>query len=48
MHSGQAADDGDAQALVAAMASGDRAARATLYERHTALLLGWKRDATAW
>lgn len=35
-------DDGDAgdEALVAAMAAGDRSALATLYERHSSLLLG--------
>jgi RNA polymerase sigma-70 factor, ECF subfamily len=33
-------DDADDEVLVAAMAAGDRAALATLYERHAALLLG--------
>lgn len=33
-------DDTDDEVLVAAMAAGDRAALATLYERHAALLLG--------
>lgn len=33
-------DDADDEALVAAMAAGDRRALATLYERHSALLLG--------
>src|ERR1041384_6981028 len=33
-------DDAEDEALVAAMAAGDRGALATLYERHAALLLG--------
>jgi RNA polymerase sigma-70 factor (ECF subfamily) len=33
-------EDADDEVLVAAMAAGDRAALATLYERHSALLLG--------
>lgn len=33
-------DDAEDEALVAAMAAGDRAALATLYERHSSLLLG--------
>ena len=33
-------DDADDEALVAAMAAGDRGALATLYERHSSLLLG--------
>src|ERR1044072_2268160 len=33
-------DDADDEVLVAAMAAGDRAALATLYERHSPLLLG--------
>jgi RNA polymerase sigma-70 factor, ECF subfamily len=33
-------DDAEDEALVAAMAAGDRRALATLYERHAALLLG--------
>jgi len=33
-------DDAEDEALVVAMASGDRAALATLYERHSGLLLG--------
>lgn len=33
-------DDADDEALVAAMAAGDRRALATLYERHSSLLLG--------
>jgi RNA polymerase sigma-70 factor (ECF subfamily) len=33
-------DDADDEVLVAAMAAGDRAALATLYERHSSLLLG--------
>jgi RNA polymerase sigma-70 factor (ECF subfamily) len=33
-------DDAEDEALVAAMAAGDRSALATLYERHAALLLG--------
>ncbi|HEX3759487.1 MAG TPA: sigma-70 family RNA polymerase sigma factor [Kofleriaceae bacterium] len=33
-------DDADDEVLVAAMAAGDRAALATLYERHASLLLG--------
>src|SRR6267154_1741358 len=33
-------DDAEDEVLVAAMASGDRAALATLYERHASLLLG--------
>lgn len=33
-------DDAQDEALVTAMAAGDRAALATLYERHSALLLG--------
>src|ERR1043165_3257062 len=33
-------EDADDEVLVAAMAAGDRAAMATLYERHSALLLG--------
>jgi RNA polymerase sigma-70 factor, ECF subfamily len=33
-------DDSDDEALVAAMAAGDRSALATLYERHASLLLG--------
>ena len=33
-------DDAEDEVLVAAMAAGDRAALATLYERHASLLLG--------
>jgi hypothetical protein len=33
-------DEADDEALVAAMAAGDQRALATLYERHSALLLG--------
>src|SRR3954463_8747888 len=33
-------DDAEDEALVTAMAAGDRAALATLYERHASLLLG--------
>jgi RNA polymerase sigma-70 factor, ECF subfamily len=40
-HMASPADDAELDAtLVAAMASGDRAALATLYERHSAILLG--------
>ena len=35
-----ASDDAEDEVLVAAMAAGDRAALATLYERHASLLLG--------
>ena len=40
MASELAPDDAEDEALVTAMAGGDRAALATLYERHSALLLG--------
>lgn len=40
MAPGASSDDADDEVLVAAMAAGDRAALATLYERHAPLLLG--------
>lgn len=40
MGSEHATDDAEDEALVAAMARGERGALATLYERHSALLLG--------
>jgi len=40
MADGPAFEDADDEALVAAMADGDRTALAALYERHAALLLG--------
>ena len=40
MAAGPPPDDAEDEVLVAAMAAGDRAALATLYERHASLLLG--------